>query len=64
MAELTFKEKVRKGDGADAPMYVKIPSVIVDGYGLGDGDTIEWSYTINCKNQKVTTFTRRYNGID
>ncbi|MCD7782121.1 MAG: hypothetical protein LUG89_05450 [Methanosphaera sp.] len=61
MVELTLKERVVKKDDE---MYVKIPQVIVDGYGLADGDQIEWSYTINCKNQKVTTFTRKYNGMD
>ncbi|WP_308573910.1 hypothetical protein [uncultured Methanosphaera sp.] len=65
MVELTFKEKVeREDDNPDKPMYVKIPQQIVDAYTLHDGDTIEWSFTINCKNQKTTTFTRKYNGMD
>ncbi|MCI5867096.1 MAG: hypothetical protein SOZ23_07055 [Methanosphaera sp.] len=65
MVELKFKEKViRKDDDENEPMYVKIPQQIIDAYTLHDGDKIEWSFTINCKNQKTTTFTRRYNGID
>ncbi len=65
MVDLTFKEKViRENDDSDKPMYVKIPQEIIDAYTLHDGDKIEWTFSINCKNQKKTTFTRKYNGID
>lgn len=64
MVELTLKMKVkRKNDDPDEPMYVEIPSVIVDGFYLRDGDEVEWTYFINCKNQKKVTLTRKYTGL-
>ncbi|WP_455645455.1 hypothetical protein [Methanosphaera sp.] len=63
--ELSFNKRVkRENDDENKPMYVEIPDVIIDAYSLHDGDKIEWKYFINCKNQKKTTFTREYNGID
>ena len=45
------------------PMMVEIPSVIVDGYGIRDGDQVEWTYFINCKNQKKATLKYEYKGF-
>lgn len=64
MVSLMFKEKVkRENDDVEKPMYVEIPQQIIDAYSLHDGDVVEWSFTINCKNQKTTTFTRKYTGL-
>lgn len=65
MVELTIKKNViREDDDENKPMYVEIPQVIIDAYGLHDGNQVEWKYSINCKNQKTITFTRKYNGMD
>jgi len=64
MVELTIKTKVKREDhDEDKPMYVQIPDVIIDGYGLRDGDEVEWTYFINCKNQKKVTLKRKYTGL-
>ncbi|RAP47545.1 MAG: hypothetical protein BZ135_01900 [Methanosphaera sp. rholeuAM6] len=65
MVELSIKKRVRREnkDDMDSPMYVEIPSVIVDGYGIRDGDEVEWTYFINCKNQKKVTLKYEYKGF-
>ncbi len=64
MVELSIKKKVsRKNDDINEPVYVEIPSVIVEGYGLKDGDEVEWTYFINCKNQKKVTLKYEYKGF-
>lgn len=63
MVELTIKKRVkRENNDENNPMYVEIPNEVVDGFRLQDGDEIEWTYFINCKNQKKVTFTRKYTG--
>ena len=63
MVELKFKKRViRENNDENKPMYVEIPSEIIDTFRLQDGDEIEWSFTINCKNQKLITFTHKYKG--
>ncbi|MBQ6219348.1 MAG: hypothetical protein IJJ47_06435 [Methanosphaera sp.] len=64
MVELKYKRKVRREDNDEnKPMYVAIPDEIVEAYGFHDGDVVEWSFTINCKNQKVLTLTYEYKGF-
>ncbi|MDO5825794.1 MAG: hypothetical protein BZ137_02345 [Methanosphaera sp. rholeuAM130] len=64
MVEMTFKKVVRREDhDEDKPMYVEIPDLIVDALFLRDGDQIEWTYFVNCKNQKQVTLTRKYTGL-
>ncbi|MBE6488116.1 MAG: hypothetical protein E7Z86_05330 [Methanosphaera stadtmanae] len=64
MVKLEFKRKVmRENDDEDKPMYVEVPREIVEMYQLNDGDEIEWTFEINCKNQKVTTFHYQYKGF-
>lgn len=65
MVELKINKKViRENDDENKPMYVEIPPEIIDAYILHDGDKIEWTFFINCKNQKKTTFTKKYTGMD
>ena len=53
MVELKINKKViRENDDENKPMYVEIPPEIIDAYRLHDGDKIEWTFFINCKNQK------------
>lgn len=65
MVELSIKKRVRKEDknDDDSPFYVEIPRVIIDGYGIRDGDEVEWTYFINCKNQKKVTLKYEYKGF-
>ena len=57
MVELKINKKViRENDDENKPMYVEIPPEIID--------KIEWTFFINCKNQKKTTFTKKYTGMD
>lgn len=64
MVELTIKKKVcREGNDRNKPMFVEVPSVIVDAFELQDGDVVEWTYFVNCKNQKKVDFTRKYTGL-
>ncbi len=65
MVELSIKKVARRKDkdDPDSPMVVEIPSVIVDGYGIRDGDQVEWTYFINCKNQKKVTLKYEYKGF-
>lgn len=64
MVELTIKKRVkRENNDENKPMYVEVPNEVVDAYRLNDGDEIEWTFFINCKNQKRTTFTREYKGF-
>ncbi len=63
MVALSFKKRVtRENHDENKPMMVEIPQVIIDGFNLRDGDEIEWTYEINCKNQKKVTFTYKYTG--
>ena len=63
MVALTFKKRVtRENHDESKPLMVEVPQVIVDGFNLRDGDEIEWTYEINCKNQKKVTFTYKYTG--
>ncbi|RAP53602.1 MAG: hypothetical protein BZ138_00385 [Methanosphaera sp. rholeuAM270] len=63
MVEVKVNKRVmRKDNNPDEPMYVEIPSVVVEGYGLRDGDEVEWTYFINCKNQKKVTLKYEYKG--
>lgn len=64
MVKLHFKKRViREDNDEDNPMYVEIPNEIIDTFRLNDGDEVEWSFEINCKNQKLVTFTHEYKGF-
>ncbi len=65
MVELSIKKRARRKDKDDknSPLMVEIPDVIVDGYGIRDGDEVEWTYFINCKNQKKVTLKYEYKGF-
>ena len=64
MVEMSFKMKVKREDhDEEKPMYVEIPDLIVDAYYLRDGDEVEWTYFVNCKNQKEAKLKREYTGL-
>ena len=65
MVELSIKNRARRKekDDKNSPLMVEIPDVIVDGYGIRDGDEVEWTYFINCKNQKKVTLKYEYKGF-
>lgn len=64
MVELTIKKRVfRENNDENKPMYVELPNEVVDAFRLQDGDEIEWTYFINCKNQKKVTLNYEYKGF-
>ena len=64
MVELSIKKKVFREDHDETkPLYVEIPDVIVDAFFLRDGEEVEWTYFVNCKNQKKVTLKHEYKGF-
>ncbi len=60
MVELKSMKVVEKKNPEDDTLIVEIPANIVEGLGLNEDDRVEWTYSINCKNQRIVTMKRKY----